>query len=61
MSLAGGGDYVLSTSCGSTLASGASCQISVTFTPQGTGPRSGAVTISDNAGTQRFTLSGVGT
>jgi len=61
VSLAGGGDYVLSTSCGSTLASGASCQISVTFTPQGTGPRSGAVTISDNAGTQRFTLSGVGT
>jgi len=61
VSLAGGGDYVLSTSCGSTLASGGSCMISVTFMPQASGPRSGAVTISDNAGTQRITLSGVGT
>jgi len=57
----GSGDFTLSTSCGSTLASGASCMISVTFNPQATGPRSGAVTISDNAGTQRITLSGVGT
>jgi len=56
-----GTDFVISTSCGSTLASGASCSISVTFLPQMTGPRSGAVLISDNAGTQRVTLSGVGT
>ena len=58
---AGGADFTLSTSCGSTLSSGASCMISVVFSPQGPGPRSGAVTISDNAGTQRITLSGVGT
>ena len=57
----GASDFSLSTSCGSTLASGASCMISVTFSPQAGGPRSGAVTISDNAGTQRITLSGVGT
>ncbi len=58
---AGGGDYALSTTCGSSLPSGGSCMISVTFTPQSSGPRSGAVTISGNAGTQRISLSGVGT
>ena len=58
---AGAGDFSLGTSCGSTLVSGASCMISVSFSPQSSGPRSGAVTISDNAGTQRITLSGVGT
>ncbi|HEX9095422.1 MAG TPA: choice-of-anchor D domain-containing protein [Candidatus Dormibacteraeota bacterium] len=56
-----GSDYTMSTNCGSTLAAGASCTITVTFLPQGTGARSGLVTITDNAGTQRITLSGVGT
>jgi hypothetical protein len=56
-----GSDYLMSSGCGSTLASGASCTITVTFIPQGTGARSGVVTITDNAGTQRVTLSGVGT
>jgi hypothetical protein len=51
----------MSTNCDSTLAAGASCTISVTFVPQGSGARSGIVTITDNAGTQRVTLSGVGT
>jgi hypothetical protein len=51
----------LTTGCGTTLAAGASCTISVTFLPQMTGPRSGAVLITDNAGTQRVNLSGVGT
>ena len=56
-----GGDYTMSTSCGSTLAAGASCTITITFLPQGTGARSGVVTVTDSAGTQRITLSGVGT
>jgi sugar lactone lactonase YvrE len=56
-----GDDFAMSTSCGSTLAAGASCTISVTFLPQGSGARSGMVTITDNAGAQRITLSGVGT
>jgi hypothetical protein len=51
----------MSTSCGSALAAGASCTISLTFLPQATGARSGMVTIMDNAGIQRITLSGVGT
>jgi hypothetical protein len=56
-----GGDYVMSSSCGGTLAAGTSCSITITFVPQGTGARSGMVTIMDNAGTQRISLSGVGT
>jgi len=54
-------DYTMTTSCGSTLAAGKSCTISVTFTPQATGVRPGVVTITDAAGTQRISLSGVGT
>jgi len=56
-----GDDFTMSTTCGSTLASGASCTITATFVPQVIGARSGVVTITDNAGTQRITLSGVGT
>jgi DNA-binding beta-propeller fold protein YncE len=55
-----GGDYAMSSNCGSTLASGASCTISVTFLPQSAGARAGVVTISGSAGTQRISLSGVG-
>ncbi len=58
---AGAVDYSVSSTCGSTLASGASCMISVVFAPQATGVRAGLVTIVDNAGSQRITLSGVGT
>jgi hypothetical protein len=60
-SIAVSGDFTIGTTCGSTLAAGASCTISVTFLPRAVGARSGMVTITDNAGTQRITLSGVGT
>ncbi len=44
------GDYkIASTTCGGTLASKASCTISVTFTPTNTGTRNGSVTLSDSA------------
>src|SRR5438132_2619325 len=56
-----GDDFTMSTSCGSTLAAGASCTIRVTFVPRASGARAGTVTVIDNAGTQRITLSGVGT
>jgi trimeric autotransporter adhesin len=56
-----GSDYLMSSDCGSTLAAGASCSISVTFVPQATGARSGVVTVTDSAGTQRISVSGVGT
>jgi hypothetical protein len=49
--------------CGSTVAAGASCTISVKFTPTATGARTGAVTLNDNAPNtpQKISLSGNGT
>ena len=44
-----GGDFAQTNGCGSTLAPGANCVISVTFTPLATGARTAAVTITDNA------------
>lgn len=51
-----------STTCGSTLASGASCTVNLTFTPSQTGPRAAVLTITDDtAGSpQSVVLSGVG-
>ena len=43
------GDYARTTTCGATLAAGANCAISVTFTPTAAGTRTGAITISSNA------------
>src|SRR5207249_2978028 len=49
--------------CGSTVAAGASCTISVKFTPTAKGARTGAVTLNDNAPNtpQKISLSGSGT
>lgn len=46
---ANSGDFGLSNPCGSSLGAGLSCTLSVTFTPSGTGARSAAITITDNA------------
>ncbi len=45
-----------------TLAAGASCTVSVTFSPSATGPRAGSLTVNDDAADspQRVTLSGRG-
>ena len=58
-------DFAESANCPlnpSTLASGGSCTISVTFSPSVTGSRSATISISDNAGgsPQNVTLSGTG-
>jgi hypothetical protein len=42
-------DFVQSHTCGSSLGSGASCTITVSFKPTGAGPRSASVAITDNA------------
>jgi len=54
------GDFSQTNTCGSSVASGTNCAIDVTFTPTSGGPRSGAVTISDNApaGKQSISLAG---
>ncbi len=46
------GDYAATTTCGSTLTFGASCTISVIFTPTATGNRPGTMTVGVNVPTQ---------
>jgi hypothetical protein len=55
-------EFNQTTTCGPSLAAGASCAINVTFTPSQIGPRSAALTITDDtAGSpQSVSLSGVG-
>jgi len=43
------GDFAQTHTCGSSLAAGASCSISVTFKPTATGLRTAALSVSDNA------------
>jgi hypothetical protein len=43
------GDFAQINTCGTSLAAGASCTISVTFTPTASGSRTGSLTITDNA------------
>ena len=58
------GDYAISANtCGSTLAVGANCKVSVTFTPTATGLRKGTLSFNDNApgSPQTVALTGTGT
>ncbi|HXI40463.1 MAG TPA: Ig-like domain-containing protein, partial [Bryobacteraceae bacterium] len=55
------GDFSQTNTCGSNLAPGANCTISVTFSPTGTGLRTGVVTITSGGGTLvALNLSGIG-
>jgi len=56
------GDFGQTNTCGASLNVGANCTISVTFTPTKVGPRSGTLTITDNAANspQQLPLSGTG-
>ena len=57
------GDFGQTNTCGSSVAAGANCTISVTFKPPATGSLTASVTVTDNApsGTQSVSLSGTGT
>ena len=64
--IATSGDFAQTSTCPlspNTLGAGATCTISVTFTPTALGNRTGALSITDNAGTspQTVSLSGSGT
>jgi hypothetical protein len=56
-------DFTLSKTCGSTLASKASCTVSVAFKPVSAGTKSATLAITDNAtgSPQKVALSGTGT
>jgi hypothetical protein len=61
-SIQAGGDYSESNDCGSVVNAGASCTLSVTFTPSALGTSVGTVTITDTAlgSPQTITLTGTG-
>jgi hypothetical protein len=48
-SIAASGDFAQTNTCGTSIAAGASCTISVTFHPTAAGTRTGSVTITSNA------------
>jgi uncharacterized repeat protein (TIGR01451 family) len=62
-SIKASGDFAETDNCSAGVPANSSCTISVTFTPNSTGARAGAITISDNApaNPQSVTLSGEGT
>ncbi|HEY6292389.1 MAG TPA: choice-of-anchor D domain-containing protein [Terriglobia bacterium] len=55
------GDFGETNPCGTSLAAGSSCTISVTFTPTATGTRTGTLTITDDAAGSPQTVSLTGT
>ncbi|MGC2638503.1 MAG: choice-of-anchor D domain-containing protein [Acidobacteriaceae bacterium] len=61
-SIAASGNFSESNACGSSLAIGANCQISITFVPASAAPLTGTLTITDNAPSspQTVSLSGTG-
>ena len=52
---------ITANTCGSSLGSSAGCTVSIAFTPTASGARSGTFSITDDAGTQTASLSGIGT
>ena len=58
---ANAGDYTQSNNCGSSVAAGGKCTISVTFKPAASGTRTATVTLSDDAtgSPQKVSLSGI--
>ena len=61
-SLTASGDFAQTNTCGSSMAAGASCTVSVTFHPSAAGSRTGSVTVNSNATNTPTTvaLSGTG-
>ena len=61
-SIATSGDYSQTNNCGTSLAAGASCTVSVVFTPTAAGTRTGTLTLTDSASNspQKVSLTGTG-
>jgi hypothetical protein len=59
---ANSGDFVVTNTCGASVAGGANCTIGATFKPTAGGTRTATITITDSAvsGTQTITLQGTG-
>ena len=60
-SIAATGDFAVTNTCGGSVAAGKSCTISVTFTPTGTGTRTGQISITENADSTPLVIALTGT
>ncbi len=60
-SIAATGDFSQTSTCGSSIAAGGSCTVSVTFAPTATGSRTGTLTVNAGGVTNAVSLSGTGT
>ena len=62
LSITSNGDYTETDTCGTSIAVGGTCTLTVTFAPSGSGKRNGRVTFNDTdpSNLQTLTLSGVG-
>lgn len=60
LSITTSGDFAQTNGCGTSLAAGATCTVSVTFTPTATGTRSGVLTASYTGGSATASLTGTG-
>jgi hypothetical protein len=60
-SVAVSGDFAQTNNCGTSLAPGASCTVSVTFRPTATGTRTGTLTLATSDGNSGVSLTGTGT
>ncbi|MFC0432127.1 choice-of-anchor D domain-containing protein [Kutzneria buriramensis] len=55
------GDFRQTNACGASVAAGASCTVSLTFTPAASGTRTGTLTVTSNAGNSPTTVALTGT
>ncbi|HEX4255707.1 MAG TPA: choice-of-anchor D domain-containing protein, partial [Streptosporangiaceae bacterium] len=60
-SIAATGDFSQTNTCGSSIAAGGSCTVSVTFAPTAAGSRTGTLTVNAGGVTSAVSLSGTGT
>ncbi|MGB9477717.1 MAG: choice-of-anchor D domain-containing protein [Candidatus Acidiferrum sp.] len=60
VSIAASTNFTEANTCGTSVAAGKNCTISITFVPTATGTLTGSVTITDSLGTQTISLSGTG-
>ena len=59
-SIAAGGDFAQTNTCGTSIAANGSCTVNVTFTPTASGARSGSLTVNAGGVTDTVSLSGTG-
>jgi hypothetical protein len=59
--IAAAGEFAETSNCGGSIAAGASCTVSVTFTPTASGSRTGSLTITSNASNSPTTVALTGT